>query len=609
MNAQSVIYSDNWDISDLTTAQTVRYNKILNFVAEDKILPIGIDSLSFVENNRISIDIPISTCDNTTFKGKRIEYSSEEDYEWYGELEYEDTSTCTCRYGYLLLLSKDGEKFGQIKLEEEFYTITDLGEGKWVLVQEPADEGPLPYEAQNLPVGVQDSTFVSTRSEGNCTVKVLVLYTPAADERMASMEQLVKSSIAITNQAFRNSAISTCELRLELVAMEEFGLDETAKTFQEVLFEVSSSPSNPDDPDGPARRAFYHADIVVLFVDQYIMDPQESALGVAFLGPSSTNAYGVVSAPRNNHFVFSHEVGHLLGAKHEPCDAEDAGDHCDDTGDFEHAHTWSYETGCWWSKETVKRRTIEYSLATADNIQYYSNPDVEVEGYSTGVEGERDNAQMLKNNACVVANFDTGDESLVVTINGQNQMCPLDNACLQASISGLPGPYSYEWKFSASGTDWNTQAVVGTTDFYCFSMPNPLFGVGDVVYFRLKVTAGNGEITYAYHSIEIVEDGYGGFACFKIKTPEKQELKKLQVAPNPTGLNYVDVSFSLQSESSVRIEIYDTKGNLVGFIDEGVQPAGTFETRIDLNGFVEGTYFLQVKTDAESGRLHFIKLR
>lgn len=135
MNAQSVIYSDNWDVSDLTTAQTVRYNKILNFVTEDKILPIGIDSLSLVGNNRISIDIPISTCENTTFKGKRIEYSS----------------------------------------EEEFYTITDLGEGKWVLVQEPADEGPLPYEAQSLPVGVQDSTFVSTRSEGNCTVKVLVL--------------------------------------------------------------------------------------------------------------------------------------------------------------------------------------------------------------------------------------------------------------------------------------------------------------------------------------------------------------------------------------------------------------------------------------------------
>ncbi len=602
--SQVIFTQANWELSDLTPQQYQRMSKILAQTGMDSIIKVNIGDISSVPDNHINVDILETLCDSVVFKGKNVKFKSSDDYSWYGELEFDPEDSCNCRYGNLLLISKNGEKFGNIKLEGDFYTIEDLG-GKNVIVQQPTNEGDIQscggaVQAENS--GEESSSIELRNGTGNCDVTILVLYTPAADARNSNIENYGFTCVDVTNQALRNSDISSSDLDFEIAATEMYNYDETNKTFEQVLYEFSSSSIVQ------SRRDFYQADIVILFADDFIMDNDGTA-GIAYLGPNEYSPYGVVRAiGANNGYVFSHEVGHILGARHEPCNAEDAGSHCDDSGVFEHAHTWHWDEERFCKSDiTHKQRTIMYSVGgdNSDVIQHFSNPDVKVDGRSTGIENERDNALQLENNACTVANFRTGDVSLSAEIIGQSYMCEYDFACLQALVTGTPGPYTYEWKYNGTGTNWSSTPVTGTTDYYCFSTPQIPFEVGDVVFFRLKVTASNGEIAYDYHSIEIVEEGYNGMICPR---SNEQIISSDLFALNPNPANdYINLTVSLKEGSNVNISLYNSYGSLVKKLNNINCFPGQNRFELDISNFKSGTYFIQVKTDNKIQRIPFIK--
>ncbi len=128
LNAQSFVFLENWQTSELSADQLSRYNRILNGSNEDNITKVGIGDVTSINDNRITLSILDSECENRVFKGKRVEFESINDFTWYGELEYDPTDSCACKYGYILLMSKQGEQFGQIRLEDEYYDIEDIGE-------------------------------------------------------------------------------------------------------------------------------------------------------------------------------------------------------------------------------------------------------------------------------------------------------------------------------------------------------------------------------------------------------------------------------------------------------------------------------------------------
>ncbi len=442
---------------------------------------------------------------------------------------------------------------------------------------------------------MNNESSTQSRSNGNCDVKILALYTSAAEQASSSIENLASVSVEITNQAFRNSDISRCDLKLELLATEEFqDYDETDKTFSQVMSNLRSSSFVA------SRRAFHKADIVVLFVEHRIMD-DPGVGGIATLGPASVSPFATVKTYQlnNNGYTFSHEIGHVLGAIHEPCNAHDAGNNCTD-GDrngFEHAHTWTYETGCLLWKKTHEKKTIVYSGGLGSGKHYilhYSNPDVRFDGINTGIANERDNARQLELLACTVANYETGDEQLTVGIDGQDQMCNTDYACLYSQVSGSPGPYTYEWKFNDSGLNWNSTPVAGTNTYYCFSTPHPSFGIGDVVYFLLKVTSGNGSIEYSYHSIEIVEEYDDGLLCPRSILNEEEYISDvLNLSPNPTP-NFLNLEFLVKNNSEVWVDIFNTYGIKTYSFNFGFMDIGKKSIQIDVSEFPNGIYFVQL---------------
>ena len=66
--------------------------------------------------------------------------------------------------------------------------------------------------------------------------------------------------------------------------------------------------------------------------------------------------------------------------------------------------------------------------------------------------------------------------------------------------------------------------------------------------------------------------------------------------PSPAQ-NYVNVSFSIPTDSHVSIKLFDVYGNLAMEISDGFKAAGPYHIAIDLNNLVSGAYFLHIQTD------------
>jgi len=437
---------------------------------------------------------------------------------------------------------------------------------------------------------------VQGRTEENCDVRVLILYTPSAESRVIDIQESAQLLIAQTNQAFRNSSISGPQLTVTLAAAEEIAIDETGLVIDNILIGL------PLNPIARARRNFHDADVVILLVDRLIMDPDESNFGIAFLGPSNQTAYGVARLSQIDvGFVFAHELGHIFGANHEPCDAQDAGPRCQDGGPFQHAHTWSFKRPCGFlglGRCTVKRHTIMYSLGAASlaAIPYFSNPNGFSGSKPTGIENERDNARLLRNNACTIANFRGATDELIVRIAGENYVCATSFISLIPSVSGAPGPYSYEWSTTLDGVNWT---VVSTGSF--LSINGWEYNVGDFIYIRLRVTTNTQTATW-WHSVDIVDSGYNTL-CLKGGETSDFYSEKVSVFPNPAA-SLIHIQYSLFENSKVDIRLYDLSGKPVKIFSKD-REAGNYTDEIELENLPRGMYILQF---TEGDRLVTAKL-
>ena len=72
------------------------------------------------------------------------------------------------------------------------------------------------------------------------------------------------------------------------------------------------------------------------------------------------------------------------------------------------------------------------------------------------------------------------------------------------------------------------------------------------------------------------------------------------VYPSPAQ-SYVNISFSIPSDSHVSIKIFDVYGNLVKEISNEYKVAGPYSFSVNINELVSGAYFLHIQTDQGYG--------
>lgn len=588
LNAQlSFISEIEVNPRDLTPEQTEKYQKILDqeTVVFTKFIKIG-ELSEMQQDGWLKLKMPDKDC-VALVRAKHVESSEDGDYYWYGEVikNAEGEEECECFDGSINLMKKRGELIGTITIDEDNYEIQSVGEGKTVLAKKDA-------AILNLGCGNSDSerlnfpTDVSIpRNGGHCTVRVLGLFTPNANNAVSDIENTIELSIAQTNQAFRNSRIYGSSLELVLVDVQEIQFTEGfgARTDRDALI---------NDPTVQTLRNNADADIVLVYTD----GNYGTVLGIAgTLTLQAERALALIQAAEaTNDYVTSHEIAHLFACRHE-IDA-------DATGPFEHAH--EFKTGCWPFRK--KRNTIMYSTATGKSIQYYSNPNVEFKNKPTGVSDETENARQLRANACTVAGFRAGDPSLNANIVGEEYGCPCYFAYLRANVSGgAPGSYQYEWRTSTDGFNWS--GVQSTS--YAFSIMAPC-EVGERIFIQLIVTSSDGQLDEAFGFIESAERWPGQqvdcdqrFSGNPVSGISQTLPEEYSVFPNPAS-DLITVTFPRKTtEQYSDISILNIYGQVV-YSGKIFYDSFVGQVDIDINEFPNGVYFVKTEQDQT---LRFVK--
>ena len=222
------------------------------------------------------------------------------------------------------------------------------------------------------------------------TLDLLALYTPRARVGAGSaqaMRLVLQSSVDMTNTALINSRI---DARVNLAAVREINYSETGSSRDDLVWVRR-------DPKVAALRQAMGADLVTLFVETmndacgigYIMNGR--ALSPSFAG----FAFNVVRRICAPNYVLAHELGHNLGAEHDPVNGEPPS-----AASF----PWSYGHFVDGSFRTVMSYNTECP-SQCPRAPHFSNPDVSWQGLPTGIAGERDNHRTINSTRVITARF------------------------------------------------------------------------------------------------------------------------------------------------------------------------------------------------------------
>ena len=231
------------------------------------------------------------------------------------------------------------------------------------------------------------------------TIRVIVAYTAAAARRYGDIEtDLIALAIEEANQTFRNSGIGN--VQLEVAYAYQTTYVESGTHFEHVFRFADQRDGYMDEVH--ALRAEHQADVGLLIVH----DPNGCGLAAeVFARPE--RAFAVVHHEcAANMYSLGHEIGHLIGARHD--EALD-----DSVKPFAFGH--GYVHGNEW------RTMMSYkdSCGGCMRLPVWSNPDVMVRGVPAG-NASSDNARVIAESAGRVAGFHLGLSGIPSSVSSGN---------------------------------------------------------------------------------------------------------------------------------------------------------------------------------------------
>jgi hypothetical protein len=237
-----------------------------------------------------------------------------------------------------------------------------------------------PSERTSPAAGVEDGSTPSNE----IVIDVIVAYTKKAASNYTDVKrELLDLSIEEANESFRRSGID--HVRLRLVHAYQTDYVEEGTHFDHV-WRFADKGDGYMDEIHPLRDK-YKADVAVLIVD----DPQGCGLATRVFADAD-EAFAVVHHEcAATTYSLAHEVGHLIGARHDL-----KLDHI--MTPFPYGH--GYVNGTKW------RDIMSYkeSCGGCPRLPVWSSPLVKVKGEPAGTP-ELDNARVIAEHAARVAAF------------------------------------------------------------------------------------------------------------------------------------------------------------------------------------------------------------
>ena len=82
---------------------------------------------------------------------------------------------------------------------------------------------------------------------------------------------------------------------------------------------------------------------------------------------------------------------------------------------------------------------------------------------------------------------------------------------------------------------------------------------------------------------------------------------KTNIAPNPAR-NFTNINYHTETDSRVRIELYNRNGQLMQQMDYGIEQAGYYSKELDITNIPSGMYFMRITSDNNTNMHPLIKI-
>jgi hypothetical protein len=280
---------------------------------------------------------------------------------------------------------RDNKITGTIRNGEDLYRVESLGTNIHAIVEVDSSkfppEEPPPKPAKAKPQADQKDANPQTTTLGTPTVDLLVAYTPAAAAAVSDIEALIDLALKESNDSYTNSGIN---LKVSMVSSFRHNYQESAVDYYKLLDDFASNK------DIGKKRDASGADLTVLIVDK--SDYCGMATGI---GSTAQTGFAIVHYDcATGYYSFAHELGHLMGARHDP-----AADPATQPHPYAHGYQYVGPTRRW-------RTIMAYNCSpSCPRIQYWSNPNKTYDGVPMGVANVSDNSRMLNASAPSIAQF------------------------------------------------------------------------------------------------------------------------------------------------------------------------------------------------------------